>query len=178
VNTSTSSGSTHGEFEGEEVTTLTIKRQLPGPISRVWAYLTDSQLRSQWLAAGQLPSELGAVFELEWRNDRLSASGNERPEGFPEVQRAVCELMELDPPHSLRFRWPNVGDVNIVLEPAGDDVLLTLVHRGLVERTTKVMVAAGWHAHLEILVARVAGSTPPSFWCTWIALRSAYELRL
>jgi uncharacterized protein YndB with AHSA1/START domain len=32
--------------------TLTIQRRLPGPIERVWAYLTDGELRRQWLAAG------------------------------------------------------------------------------------------------------------------------------
>ena len=35
-----------------EPTTLKIQRMLPGPIERVWAYLTDSELRRKWLAAG------------------------------------------------------------------------------------------------------------------------------
>ena len=35
-----------------EPSTLTIQRMLPGPIERVWAYLTDSDLRRKWLAAG------------------------------------------------------------------------------------------------------------------------------
>ncbi len=35
-----------------EPATLTIQRLLPGPIERVWAYLTESDLRRQWLAAG------------------------------------------------------------------------------------------------------------------------------
>ena len=31
-----------------EPTTLEIQRLLPGPIERVWAYLTDDALRRQW----------------------------------------------------------------------------------------------------------------------------------
>ena len=34
-----------------EPATLKIQRLLPGPIERVWAYLTESELRRQWLAA-------------------------------------------------------------------------------------------------------------------------------
>ena len=33
--------------------TVRIQRLLPGPMERVWAYLTDSELRRQWLAAGE-----------------------------------------------------------------------------------------------------------------------------
>lgn len=32
-----------------EPATLTIVRVLPGPIERVWSYLTDGELRRQWL---------------------------------------------------------------------------------------------------------------------------------
>ena len=34
-----------------EPATLKIQRLLPGPVERVWAYLTESKLRRQWLAA-------------------------------------------------------------------------------------------------------------------------------
>ena len=34
-----------------EPATLKIQRLLPGPIERVWAYLTESELRRQWFAA-------------------------------------------------------------------------------------------------------------------------------
>ena len=35
-----------------EPATVKIQRLLPGPIERVWAYLTDGDLRRKWLAAG------------------------------------------------------------------------------------------------------------------------------
>ena len=37
-----------------EPATLRIERLLPGPIERVWAYLTESDLRRKWLAAGEM----------------------------------------------------------------------------------------------------------------------------
>jgi uncharacterized protein YndB with AHSA1/START domain len=161
-----------------EGSTLTIQRLLPGPVSKVWSYLTDSELRAQWLASGAMQSQSGTTFQLVWCNDRLSTSPSERPDGFPEESRATCELTEIDPPHKLRFTWPNVGDVTMLLEPAGDEVLLTLVHSGLGDRTMKVMVGAGWHTHLDILVARASGAKPPSFWSTWVSLRSEYDQRI
>ena len=39
-----------------EPATLKIQRLLPGPIERVWAYLMESELRRQWLAAGAMAS--------------------------------------------------------------------------------------------------------------------------
>ena len=55
-----------------ETSTLTIQRLLPGPIERVWAYLTDSDLRRQWLAAGEMELKVGAQFTLVWRNSELT----------------------------------------------------------------------------------------------------------
>ena len=39
-------------------------------------------------------------------------------------------------------------------------------------------VCAGWHAHLVLLIACVAGTTPPSLWATWKRLRADYEALL
>lgn len=55
-----------------EPTTLKIERLLPGPIDRVWAYLTQSELRRRWLASGEMRLAPDAPFELVWRNDELS----------------------------------------------------------------------------------------------------------
>ncbi len=40
-------------------TTLTMQRLLPGPVERVWAWLTESELRAKWLAAGEMPMSAG-----------------------------------------------------------------------------------------------------------------------
>ena len=48
-----------------EPATLTIRRVLPGPIERVWAYLTESGLRRQWQGSGDVS------FELEPKGDEV-----------------------------------------------------------------------------------------------------------
>jgi hypothetical protein len=40
------------------------------------------------------------------------------------------------------------------------------------------MIGAGWHMHLDILVAQVSGARAPSFWSGWVQLRSDYERRI
>ena len=159
-------------------TTLTLQRRLPGPVQRVWAYLTDSTLRRQWLAAGDMKGQPDTDFELVWRNDELSASAAERPDGMSAESRATCRLLEVEPLRRLRFDWPGAGEVTFELEPDGPDVLLTVTHRRLDSRPLLVMVGAGWHMHLDILSARAHGTAAPSFWSGWLRLRAEYERRL
>ena len=92
-----------------EPTTLKIQRMLPGPIERVWAYLTEGELRRQWLAAGHMEMKVGAPFEFVWRNDELSNPPAERPEGFPEENRMQSRITELDPPRKLAISWSDSG---------------------------------------------------------------------
>ncbi|MBM3650123.1 MAG: SRPBCC family protein [Alphaproteobacteria bacterium] len=161
-----------------EPATLTIQRLLPGPIERVWAYLTDGELRRQWLAAGAMKLEVGAPFELVWRNDELTLPAGQRPDGFGPEQRMPSRITELDPPRKLGFTWRDSGDVTITLEPKGDQVLLTMVHRRLPERGALLMVGAGWHTHLDILVVRLSGREPPPYWDKWTRLKAEYDRRL
>jgi uncharacterized protein YndB with AHSA1/START domain len=158
-----------------EPATLTIWRLLPGPIERVWAYLTDSDLRRQWLASGVMDMKVGAPFELTWRNSELTDPPGEKPEGFGEEHSMQSRITELDPPHRISFSWSNTGDVTFELQPKGDEVLLTVTHRRLPERRMMLMVGAGWHAHLDLLVARITGRTPPPFWDGWSRLKDDYD---
>jgi uncharacterized protein YndB with AHSA1/START domain len=161
-----------------EPATLTIQRVLPGPIERVWAYLTDSDLRRQWLAAGPMAMRVGTPFEFVWRNDELSDPPAQRPASFPEEHRMQSRITELDPPHKLSFTWDGSGDVSFELKKHGNEVLLTVVHRRLPDRDTLLKVAAGWHMHLDTLVARVTGKEPQPFWQGWSSLMQDYDRRL
>jgi len=161
-----------------EPTTLKIQRLLPGPIERVWAYLTDSDMRRKWLAAGKMEMKVGSPFEFVWRNDELSDPPGKRPEGFDEEHRMASRITELDPPRRISFTWNGSGDVTIELEEKGKDVLLTLIHRRLPNRNTMLMVGAGWHMHLDVLVARARGEEPPPFWEGWLKLKPEYDRRL
>jgi uncharacterized protein YndB with AHSA1/START domain len=161
-----------------EPATLKIERLLPGPIERVWAYLTESELRRQWLAAGRMEMKVGASVELVWRNHELTNPSGVRPPGFPEEQRMQISITELDPPHKLAITWGSTGGVSFELDPRGSDVLLTLTHRRLPDRATMLMIGAGWHMHLDILAARATGNEPEPFWDGWSRLKKEYDRRM
>jgi len=161
-----------------EPATLTIQRLLPGPIERVWAYLTESDLRRQWLAAGEMEMRIGAPVELVWRNDELTDPPGTRPPGFSAEHRMQSQVAELDPPRKLAISWGSTGGVSFNLAPQGDEVLLTVTHRRVSERGMLLNISAGWHMHLDLLGVRMAGQQPPSFWDGWSRLKQEYDQRL
>lgn len=161
-----------------EPDTLTIRRLLPGPIERVWAYLTESDLRRKWMAAGEMEMQLGGQFGLTWRNDELTSPPGKRPDGFGPEHSMQGRITELDPPYHLGITWGSTGGVSFELEEQGRNVLLTVVHRRVADRATLLNVSAGWHAHLDLLAARIAGTEPGPFWDHWTALKAEYERRI
>ncbi len=160
-----------------EPATLRIERLLPGPIERVWAHLVESDLRRRWLAAGEMPLEAGAAFQLVWRNDELTDPPGRRPDDFGSEHRMDCRIIAVEPPTRLAFAFGNNGDVTIDLAARDDGILLTLVHRRLASPAAALMVGPGWHGHLDVLGARLAGETPQPFWDRWKTLRADYETR-
>lgn len=161
-----------------EPTTFRIERRLPGPIERVWSYLTDSDLRQKWLASGVMDLKVGAPFELVWQNDRLTDDPGQRPEEFGEEHRMTSRILQVDPPRKLVFSWFETGEVTMELTPDGDGVLLTLTHRRLSGRAGLLNVSAGWHAHLDVLAARLAGVPFGTFWDKWRSLKEDYARRI
>nr|WP_272213147.1 SRPBCC family protein [Marinicella sp. W31]MDC2879094.1 SRPBCC family protein [Marinicella sp. W31] len=143
-----------------EPATLKIERLLPGPVERVWAYLIESDKRRQWLAAGDMVPQAGTPFELVWRNDELGEDPQDKAGHTGEVNRMESHIIELHAPYRLVFAWGEHGEVAIDLEPKGANVLLTLVHTRISDRRNKVDISAGWHRHLDILVARLSGKNP------------------
>lgn len=161
-----------------EDATLTLQRLLPGSIDRVWAYLTESDLRRQWLAAGTMEMRVGAPVELVWRNNQLMDNPGQAPEGFGDEHRMESEITELDPPYRLAISWGSTGGVTFELEPVGDMVRFTLTHRRIPDRSIMLNVSAGWHAHLDVLAARLKGEEPTPFWDHWASLKADYEKRI
>ena len=135
-------------------------------------------LRRKWLAAGEMEMKVGAPFELVWRNSELTDPPGKRPEGFGEEHRMQSEITELDPPRKLAFTWGKSGGVSMELEPRGERVLLTVIHRRLPDRGMMVGVSTGWHTHLDMLAARLAGEEPEPFWDGFIRLRKDYDERI
>lgn len=162
-----------------EPATLKIQRLLPGPVERIWAYLTESDMRRQWLAAGEMEMKVGTDVELVWRNDELGSPAGQRPPGYSGEHRMQCRILEVDPPRKLAISWGSSSDVSFELEPKGARVLLTVIHRRLPDRATMLNVSAGWHAHLDVLVACTTTQAPEqSFWESWSRLKQEYDGRL
>ena len=161
-----------------EPATLKIQRLLPGPIERIWAYLTESELRRQWLASGDMQPKAGTPFTLTWRNDELTDPPGQRPAGFGEEHSMDSKIIAFDPPRKLAFTWGESGEVSFELDQRGNKVLLTVIHRRLPDRNMSLMVGAGWHMHLDILVARVTSTKPAPFWDGWVRLKAEYDQRI
>jgi uncharacterized protein YndB with AHSA1/START domain len=159
-----------------EPATLTLRRRLPGPIGRVWSYLTESDLRRKWLASGVMDLKPGAPFELTWHNDEVGDVTGTRPAGMPHEHHMKSRIVAVEPPRLLVFTWGDTGEVRIELETKGKDVLLTLVHQR-VSPEWRLQVSAGWHMHLDLLVARTSGQATGSFWEGWERLKGEYAER-
>ena len=158
--------------------TVRIQRLLPGPIERIWTYLTDSELRRQWLAAGDMAPQAGSSFELVWRNNELTDPPGHKPESFGEEHRMQSRIVEFDPPRRLVFTWGDSGKVAFDLERKGDKVMLTVLHEGISDRNNMLMIGAGWHMHLNVLEARAGGRETEPFWDGWQRLRGEYDRRM
>jgi uncharacterized protein YndB with AHSA1/START domain len=164
--------------------TVRIERVLPGPIERVWEYLTDSEKRGRWLAAGPMEVRVGGRVELTFRNSDLSSHAESPPDKYAEYEGASLHgrITRCEPPRLLSYTWggeaEDDSEVTFELSPQGEDVLLVLTHRRLRDRAMMVMVGSGWHTHLDILVDRLSGREPRPFWSTHAALEAEYEKRL
>ncbi len=160
-----------------EPTVLKLERLLPGSVERVWRYITDNDLRRQWMASGDKTLEVGAEVEFVWRNDELTDPPGTRPNDMSAENRLVCRILELDPPRRLFMTWGEQSDVLLELEPKGNDTLLTVTHRRPPTRAALLSVSAGWHAHIDVLAAKLAGSRPAPHWDNWVQLRTEYAQR-
>ena len=137
--------------------TIRFERDLPGPIERVWAYLTESELKATWVAPGDVPSEIGGEKTMTWEGEDGAPAG------------LTFRTRVFDPPHVLEYDWIELGPpggavrdsvVRFELARVGDRVHLTLTHRAL-PTDSYTTIGAGWHAHLDTLVAQVGNEGGP-----------------
>lgn len=162
--------------------TVRIKRLLPGPIERVWAYLTEADKRALWFAGGEMAQRPGAEFGLEFHHSQLSHEPS--PEWACSMEGHVnhCRITGCEPPALLSFTWPEAdgedSEVTFELTPQDGEVLLTVTHRRLYNRDTMVGVASGWHAHLGLLADQLHGRTPRGFWTAHADAKELYEPRI
>ena len=70
-------------------------------------------------------------------------------------------MLAFDPPHAFEFEWERRSGrgssiVRFELGTDGQGTVLTLTHSRQSARTAR-STCAGWHAHLEVLVATLRG---------------------
>jgi uncharacterized protein YndB with AHSA1/START domain len=163
-----------------EARTIRMERLLPGPIERVWDYLTDSTKRGKWFASGKMDLRPGGSIEFFFNHADLSA---EKTPPAKHKNKASGVSMSgtvtaVDPPRLLSFTFGSAGEVTFELTPKGKDVLLVLTHRQLKDRDMMVGVSSGWHSHLAILIDVLNGDEPRPFWTTVTKMESEYERRI
>jgi uncharacterized protein YndB with AHSA1/START domain len=163
------------------------ERLLPGPIERVWAFLTESDKRATWLAAGPMELRVGGGVELRFRNSDLSPTSEVVPEKYRHYEEGgrvgfSAQVTQCEPPRLLSHTWAGdpgaESEVTYELTQRGDKVLLVLTHRRLGGRAMMLSVSGGWHTHLDILAARLREDVPAPFWSTYGRLESEYDRRL
>lgn len=160
--------------------TIRFERLLPGPIERVWAYLTDSEKRGKWLATGPMELQAGGRIELRFRHADLSPHVDAVPDKYRCYENGggfSGRVTRCEPPNALSYTWTGDSEVTFELTSRGDHVLLVLTHRRL-DPTDMVSVAGGWHSHLAILADTLAGTVPQPFWTTLGRFEAEYERRL
>lgn len=138
----------HERGEMSNVPCVTFTRLLPGPIERVWAYLTEPT---------KMPTWYGEVALIEPRQGGKVRLVDGHIRGI---------VTQWQPPRKLVYTW-NVFDGGAAedavsaypesyptfeLEPRGADVLLTFKHFPILDRFVP-QNAMGWHTMLDMLTA-------------------------
>jgi len=164
--------------------TVRVERLLPGPIQRVWDYLTVADLRAQWLAAGEMEPREGGTVDLVFNNNTLTENDDPPAAKYAKYggeSHLPGRITDWNPPRLLAFDWGGGDDASHVrfeLAPQGDKVRLVVTHSRLSTRDGMLSVSAGWHAHLDILRDRMDGRAPDGFWRSHARLEAEYDRRL
>lgn len=157
--------------------TLRFERRLRASIERVWAYLTQSDLRGKWLAKGEMVLVVGGKVTLQFLHSELSPEPGAPPEKFRGIEAGhsfTGTVLKVEAPRLLSFTWEGGSEVTFELEELGSEVLLSLTHRKL-PAAARSNTQLGWHTHLHILGADLKGETPPNFWRQWAILEERYQ---
>jgi len=145
-------------------TAVHLERRLSAPPVQVWSAWTDPVRLGRWLA----PVESGVPGPGQTFVLRMAPS-----------ETATCTVTTWEPPKRLDLIWDYSGEGRSRfrlrlhgLENGGTHVLLD--HDRLHSTSNLIEYAAGWHTHVEGLVAHLAGAPRPDFDSTFRSLHAAY----
>lgn len=143
-----------------------LERQIPHPTDAVWAMLTDPSRFVDWLAPGEIELREGGAAKLNFVDSGIVIDST--------VTACVPERV-------LEYSWSGPGEperpVRYELEPDGDGTLLTLTLTAPVEEDM-ARSAAGWEAHLMMLLAAIEGVPIKFPFERFVSTREAYNQQL
>ena len=160
-------------------------RLLPGPIERVWDYLTDPAKRARWFAGGPMEQRAGGKMRLTFRHKDLAP--DETPPADYSQHHDPGNSMDgtvtrCEPPRLLAFTFGSDAESEVTFEltPQGEKVQLVLTHRATGgDIPYMAEFGSGWHTHFTHLVALLEGTPRPPFWPIFLRHKAEYEkLRL
>ena len=173
----------YGELLDER--TVRFERLLPGPMERVWRYLTESEKRALWLCGGDAEPNVGGHVDMHFNNQSLSSDEDiPQPEKYADLPVPLSfegTVTACEPCRLLTHTWEfgdEASEVSYELTEVGDKVLLVLTHRRLETVDTVLSVSGGWHTHLNILVDVLEGGRVRPFFKMQTALEDEYARRL
>jgi uncharacterized protein YndB with AHSA1/START domain len=154
--------------------TVRFERELLTSVGRVWDHLTRPEFLAAWLAKTTMDLRVGGEVELQFDVDEVPERKNSG-----DVVHGVINRFE--PPFVLAYSWivaseiPNAESaVSFEIQKHGEKVLLVLMHQNLPSNLVPVF-GAGWHTHLDILLARLLLQEPKPFLPVWQELLPKYE---
>lgn len=154
------------ERQADGTYTLRLIRYLRAARADVWAVLTERGRCDGWLGDLRFTPDVGSEVTLD----------------FGDGEGICGELLAYDPERRFAITWIEPDDVHAKstvcfdLMDDGDGTLLALTHArqpAAMARST----AAGWHAHLELLIGAAAGAMP-AWEDVYPPAREAYAERL
>ena len=150
------------EFGALGVAEVVFERRFDAPRERVWRALTDPEQLAGWLAPAEIDMRVGGSIVL--RFDEADERGT------------ITELRE---PEVIAYTW-NEGKtdslVRFELQAEGGGTRLMLRHTFEGEANLPGY-GGGWHHHLELLVAQVAGTSLAWDVHRFRELKAEYERR-
>ncbi len=135
-------------------------------IERVWAALTEPPELVQWLAPGAIELRPGGAVKLDFVDSGVVINSR-----VTAIQR----------PRLFEYSWSGPGEpdrpLRWELEPVGPMTRLTLTLT-MPAREDVARACAGWAAHLEMLIAALAGIPIKFPFEVFKATRESYRARL
>src|SRR5262249_15011342 len=113
--------------------TVRLERLLPGPVERVWAYITESDKRAKWFAGGEWELRVGGSAPLNFDHASLSSDKTppekykEKGKGAPKFQGRITRFEPMRVIAHTMIWDSGETEVTYELTPRGKQVLLTIV---------------------------------------------------